>query len=244
MRMFLATVVTILFISGASAATPCSEMVYKGIFPTTSESITIICKKRFVIGYSTIRKTPLWVAEVLTKERVQNANGIRTGTFSIDPALAPAAQSALAEYAGTGFDRGHQVPFEDLADDLQAAAESNVLTNAVPQVAMNNRGIWKALEGRTRKVALSKNFIYIVTGPIFDGHIQTLSRGTPIPTRLWKMILVPHTTEAYTVIIPNTGGLPTSTMPQYFSTITNLQRINLLVNPLPVEATFNDRRSF
>jgi endonuclease G len=219
-------------------------MVYKGVFPTTSEPVTILCKKRYVIGYSTTRKAPLWVAHRLTAQQVQAATSTRTGTFSIDPSLPPSQQSALSEYIGSGFDRGHQVPYEDLADDPQAAAESNLLTNVVPQFPTNNRGIWNALEGRVRKVALTRGEVYIVTGPLYDGKIQVLSKGTPVPTRLWKMVLVPHTTEAFTVIIPNADGLPASTMSQYFSTITALQRTNPLVNPLPARATFNNKRSF
>lgn len=244
MRHIILSLILCLFTSFAVSATPCSNMVFGGVFPTTSEPVKIICKKRYVIGYSTTRKAPLWVAEKLTAAQVRAAVNSRTGSFSIDSSISKNEQSTLKEFIGSGFDRGHMVPYEDLADDPIASAETNMLTNVVPQAALNNRGIWNALEKRARALAVSRGEVFIITGPIYDGKVSTLSGGTPIPTRLWKIILVPHTTESFTVIIPNANGLPTSTMPTYFSSISSLRKINSLVNPLPARSTFNDKRSF
>jgi endonuclease G len=244
MKRFLATAAILLFTLPALAS-DCKEMVFNGVFPKTSEPVTILCKKRFVIGYSTARKAPLWVAEALTPTNIQNATGDRVNAFRPDPALPKTDQATLADFVGTGFDRGHMVPFEDLADDLEAASESFFLTNMVPQFSTNNRGIWNALEQRVRKLpSPTRKVIYIVTGPIFDGTPTKLKSGAQVPTRLYKMVLSPNSSESFTVIIPNADGLSTSSMPLYFSTIANLRKANPIVNPLPVKGTFIDRREF
>ena len=242
MKRILSAIVISLFTVLAHA--DCTSMVYKGIYPKAKEPVTILCHKRYVVGYSTERKAPLWTAEVLTAAQVAAATGVRSNNFRPNPAIPRNQQATIADFIGTGDDRGHMVPFEDLADDLEAADEGFYLTNIVAQVAQNNRGIWNALEGRTRKLATAKGQIYIVTGPIFDGTPAKLKSGAQIPTRLWKMVLAPSTVEAYTVIIPNAPGLATSSMPLYFSTIPNLKKTNLHVDPLPVTATFISKRSF
>jgi endonuclease G len=219
-------------------------MVFGGKFPTSSEPVTILCKKRFVIGYSIERKSPLWVAHVLTKEYTSAPKIERKNTFKTDPSLSKSVQSTMADYVGNEFDRGHMVPFEDVSDDGEAAKESFYLTNLVPQVDTNNRGIWKALEGQVRKLPETKNIIYVVTGPIFDEKFSKLQSGAHIPTRLFKLVLSPSTSEAYTVIIPNIGNLATSTMPLYFSSIANLRTTNKIINPLPIRGTFIDKASF
>lgn len=244
MKKFLTSIAIILFTLPAPAK-DCKEMVFNGIFPRTAEPVTILCKKRFVVGYSTTRKAPLWVAEALTLQNIQNATGERTNPFKPDPALPRDQQATLADFVGTGYDRGHMVPFENLADDLSAAAESFYLTNLIPQVSANNRGIWSALEGRVRKIpSPTRNTIFIVTGPIFDGTPERLKGGAQIPTRLYKMVLSPNSSEAFTVVIPNAAGLATSSMPLYFSTIANLRKMNPLVDPLPTSGTFIDRKVF
>jgi endonuclease G len=229
--------------STATDVTSCTGMVYGGIFPTVTEPTTIICHKRYVIGFSTARHTPLWVAELLTADEVAHENVTRVNAFRPDPAVPSNVQGSAKAYAGTGYDKGHMNNFEDVADDAVAGSESFFMTNMVPQVAANNRTIWKSLEGHVRKLATQKGSVFVVTGPIFDGTIVTLKDGTPIPTRLYKMVISPSTKEAWTVVMPNTA-LSASTLPLYFSTIHNLQVTDPIVNVLPVPTQLTDQRSF
>lgn len=56
-------------------------------------------------------------------------------------------------YSHCGFDRGHMVPAEDFAysDSLQAITFSYY--NVVPQTMQLNRGAWKSLENKVRKLS-------------------------------------------------------------------------------------------
>ena len=204
-RILLASVLS-LFTCFASAA-PCDSMVFNGVFPQTVEKVTIICKKRFVIGYSTNRKAPLWVAEVLSDTNVKGRRTTRANNFRPDPALSPNLQSSLSEFTGSGYDRGHMVPFEDVADDPIAADESFVLTNMVAQAQTNNRGIWRSVEMKTRKIAIEKKKIYVITGPVFSPKPPMLSKGTNVPSHVWKIVISHSTKEVFAVILSNLENL-------------------------------------
>ena len=243
MKKFIALITIVLFTSIASAQ-DCKNFFVGGVYPTTSEPTTIICHKRYAVGFSTARHTPLWSAEVISPDNVKNDKATaRKDDFRPDPNIHANQQADIKAFVGTGYDKGHLSPFEDFGDDAVASDESFFMTNMMPQVAANNRGIWRSLEGNVRKVAAA-NVTYVITGPIFDGTVVTLKDGTPIPTRMFKVAFVPSTHEAFTVIIPNAAGLPASTLPMYFSTVQNLKIINRLVDVNPTKAVYQDQKSF
>ena len=243
MKKFIAIASILLFTSIASAQ-DCKNFFVNGVYPTSPEPVTIICHKRYAIGFSLTRHTPLWSAEVITPDNVKNDKATtRKDNFRADPAISANQQADIKAFVGTGKDKGHLSPFEDFGDDPVAADESFFMTNMMPQVAANNRGIWRSLEGDVRKVA-AKNVSYVITGPIFDGPIVTLRDGTPVPTRMFKITFVPSTKESYTVIIPNAAGLAASALPMYFSTVQNLKITNKLVDVNPTKAVYQDQKSF
>ena len=242
MKRLLAALTISLFTSVALSATaPCSNMVFGGVFPQSKEPVTIICKTRFVIGYSIPRKNPLWVAEVLTSKNIQTPHVDRRDNFRPDPVLPPTSQASLIEFIATGLDRGHMVPFEDMADDPKAADESFIMTNMIPQAATMNRGIWRSLEMKVRKLALQKGTIYVITGPIFDNEPQRLKFGTMVPAYAWKVVLVPATREAFTAVVPNQDGLSAAQLPKFASSLSVLHRINPNLMVVQQPAQFVDK---
>lgn len=236
MLKFIFSVFLFLSFQTISFAQDCSNMVFNGNFPIAKEQVTIICHKRYVVGYSISRKAPLWTAEVLTNDNVSAPKTARSNAFRYDTSLPSFQQPQFGDFIGTSYDRGHMVNFEDLADDIEAASESFYMTNMVVQNFQNNRGIWRALESRVRYLASSKKQIYIVTGAIFDDD-KKLPLGTSIPTRLYKMILVPSTKEAYTVIVPN-ERVETFKLPSFITTIDTLRKTNKHVNVFPTGYQF------
>jgi endonuclease G len=220
-------------------------MVLGGVYPKTSEPVTIICHQRYVIGFSEKRHTPLWVAEKLTADEVsKEGHGNRQCTFKPDPAVPLNSQGSAKAYVGTNYDKGHMANYEDMNDDPVAAGDTCFFTNAVPQAAKNNRGIWRSLEINSRKVASANGTTFIVTGPIFDGAVTTLADGTPIPTRLFKVIVSPDKHEVITALMPNANGLDASTLPLYLVPLRNLQVANPLVDVLPTKPALTDVHGF
>lgn len=233
MKTLFTALILFTFISSASAITPCSDMVLNGVFPISKGKVEIICHKRFVIGFSPERKAPLWVAEKLTAESVNAIKFKRRNAFKPDPLIDPSKQSTLEDFIGNEYDKGHMVPNEDVGDDSTASFESFYLTNMVPQIADNNRGIWKAVEMRTRKMAASKKYVFVITGPIFNDKPAKLKSGVHIPSKLFKVIISPFTHEVLTIIVPNETGIQTASMPKYFSTLNVLGGSILGFNPIP-----------
>ena len=221
----------------------CDQHFYNQTKPI-SQTAEIICKNKFAVGFSKKYKTVMWTSIHLTASNLQNENVSRKDAFKPDPTVSPAYQSQVSAYVGTGYDKGHMVPFEDVADDEVSALESFHMTNIAPQIASHNRGIWKSLEYRTRKMTIQKGQSFVITGPIFKAPTLTLRDGTPIPTAFFKIILIPTTKESYVFIIPNKTGLLAGSLPNYLTTLKKLNayNTNTTINfktPLNEKLTFN-----
>lgn len=213
----------LMYLFTTTAFANCSWMVFGGEFPLTSEPHVILCKKEFVIGYSTNKKTLLWVAMLLDPEKITMPNAVESLSFKIDPTIDKDKQAALSDYAGSGFDRGHMAPFEDVNHDREAAVESMYLTNTLPQHLSSNRGIWRVLEKNTREAALEGK-LFIISGPIFEGNIETMGENKiPVPTKVFKIIIDPRTKTSTTYILPN-ASIPSSDLPKFIFTREEVKR--------------------
>ena len=120
----------------------------------------------FSLQYSEKYEQALWVAYDLTKEEVLNKVTKRTDDFRIDPTIVTGS-ATLADYKGSGYDRGHLAPAADMGWSYRSMSESFLLSNMSPQKPSFNRGIWKKLEEQVRSWAIIKNKVYVITGPIF-----------------------------------------------------------------------------
>ncbi len=99
------------------------------------------------------------------------------------------------------FDRGHMTKREDVqwghdkAQAMDAARSTYFFTNAVPQHARLNRGVWKSLEHYILKTETLKNQdkICLFTGPVLaqdDPTFVTLVDGQEVqlPVLFWKVV--------------------------------------------------------
>lgn len=133
----------------------------------------------------------MYVAERLNRASIADADEKRSNRFFADARLRSAERAELADYQGSGFDRGHLAPAGDMPT-AQAMAQSFSLANMVPQAPEHNRGVWaKSVEMATRKyVARSSGDVYVITGPVFAPSIaQSPSIGrVRVPKYLFKLI--------------------------------------------------------
>lgn len=190
----------IFLFTASSFAADCSDFAYNKVLPTTREKVTVLCKNGFVIGYDANMKTLRWVAERIEPNTPHILK--QRPPFHKDTAVSHDQQSSNSDFIGTGYDKGHMVPFEDMSYSAQSAYDSMSLTNIVPQNFANNRGGWKSLEEYARKAA-KNGPIYVVSGPIFEGKIDYIGNHIPIPTKLFKVIINPDAKVAKTFILPN-----------------------------------------
>jgi endonuclease G len=200
------------WLSGARNRYSCKENYYGGMSPAfNSEKYTsrtvVLCRSGFALLHSGLSRTPLWVAEKLTPERVIAAkNLVRVDSFHEDGSLPSGDRSSLEDYRGSGYDRGHMAPNGDMPDK-SSQSDSFSLANMVPQRPENNRGIWSDIESRVRDLSAKYGEVYVVTGPIFRG-VPALALGgrVMIPTDLFKAVYVPGARIAGVYVTTNDGS--------------------------------------
>lgn len=152
-----------------------------------------LCYQAFAVLHSGVSRTPLWVAERLTRASVTAAIAMegRDDRFHPEPRLPPRERAELDDYRRSGFSRGHMAPSADMPTRL-ADAESFSLANIVPQARRLNQGSWAELEGDVRNMALTSGEAYVVTGPLFEGQTASWLKGRVlVPTSTWKAVYLP-----------------------------------------------------
>ncbi|TCK85880.1 endonuclease G, partial [Paraburkholderia sp. BL9I2N2] len=126
---------------------------------------------------------------------------VRTNKFFEDARLPDGEGATLADYKRSGFDRGHMSPAGNRWNQ-DAMAQSFSLANVVPQNRENNQRLWARIETSVRKIAVSYDDTYVVTGPIFNGQqLQTIGPTRVfVPTQLFKVVYVPSRKLAFAVV--------------------------------------------
>jgi endonuclease G len=166
-----------------------------------------LCYSDFAVLHSGVTKGPLWSAEHLTAEHVDDAkNNTRTNRFFAERKLPPGDSAQLADYKKSGYDRGHMSPAGDRWSK-KGMAESFSLANIVPQNPSNNRRVWSRIEESVRRLAEESGDAYVVTGPLFSGReLQTIGESRVfVPTQLYKVVYLPARKLAFSVVVDNTA---------------------------------------
>lgn len=166
-----------------------------------------LCNKGYAVKHSGITRTPLYAAEVITREGLIQGKGLpRNNDFRPDSRLPETGRSDLSDYARSGMDRGHVFPAAD-ATTATAKDESFLLSNMVPQDSNCNRGIWNDIEGSVRKEAKRRGKLYVLTGPLFQGNqLKALKGRVLVPTGMYKAVLDPARKEAAAYVVANAPG--------------------------------------
>ena len=201
----------------------CKEYAAYGVPGTSGD---LLCRKGYLLSHDPARKTPVWVAEHLTRERAQGKLAARSDDFRADSDLESGKRAELSDYRGSGYDRGHMAPAADMAWDGQAMSESFYLSNMVPQVGAGmNRGIWAELEKRVRNWVLERGELYVYSGPIYlESDTRTIGKNkVAIPGYLYKVVLDPGQKEALAIIMPN-RSLRTEDLPSYLVSVREVEK--------------------
>ncbi len=159
----------------------------------------------FILAYSEPHEQAAWVAYELTAQEVAGGVG-RTDDFRSDHDI-KTGSSSLADYKGSGYDRGHLAPAADMSWSRTAMSQSFFLSNMSPQLPAFNRGIWRSLESAVRGWAESNGSVYVVTGPIFASYGDEIgSNGVDVPTHYWKALYDPSEGLMVGFMLPHAKG--------------------------------------
>ncbi len=148
-----------------------------------------LCFDGFAVLHSGESRTPVYVAERLSRQSLQRARGIeRHDRFYADARLPAAERADLTDYRGSGYARGHMAPAADMPTDA-AMAQSFSLANMVPQDPRQNSGPWAKVEEDTRRyVQRAKGDVYVITGPVFADRKAIGRNQVRVPTHLFKLV--------------------------------------------------------
>lgn len=161
-------------------------------FPQTA-GVQNICRQAYLVGYDVTAKIPRYVTYELLP---QNALGCvaRTNAFAADQSITGGATPA--DYAGSGYDKGHQSPDGDLSWDTQVEFESFLMTNMAPQLPGLNRGSWKLLETSVRGWVVQENQPYtIYVGAVYNDQDKKIGNGVVVPHAFYKIVINNQTNE-------------------------------------------------
>lgn len=149
--------------------------------------------KYYSLCYRETYEQAEWSAYCLSSSQLLK-NSERTNDFRPDNMISTQSAS-LADYKGSGYDRGHLTPAADMSFDENAMSETFFMSNMTPQSPQFNRGIWMHLEAQVRTWAAKFGRVYVVSGPILNKSAEKYqSIGTnqvTIPEYFYKVILAP-----------------------------------------------------
>lgn len=161
----------------------------------TSDSHEVHQYAGFSLCYRENYEQAEWVAyEINTAELVKEAN--RTDDFRPDPNISTGS-ATLADYRGSGYDRGHLAPAADLAYSTETMSESFYMSNMSPQVGGFNRGVWKELEAQVRQWAEEFGSVYVISGPVLNKtEYPTIGENqVAVPEYYYKVLFAPQGRE-------------------------------------------------
>jgi len=191
-----------------------------------------LCFDDFAIFYSPSDKKPIYTVEKLNGEQLQAPHPRRTNQFYEEARLPAHERALLADYRGSGYDRGHNVPAGDMTSE-RGMAQSFSLANMMPQARQNNQGIWaKRVEEATRMyIKRVQGDIYVFTGSV--GNAGSIGKGqVTIPSHLYKLVYDPAKKLAWAYWVENTDDAQMSAPISYAELI---QKTGIDFH-LPIEA--------
>jgi endonuclease G, mitochondrial len=156
---------------------------------TSTLNAFLSVKSGYVMSYNSGKKVPNWVSWELNPSYLGST--ARQDDFRPDDTLpANVPQASLADYSGSGYDRGHMCPSADRTLTVAANQQTFYLTNMVPQAANNNQGPWADLETECRNLVQAGKELYIISGGTFSGSSNTVGSGVVVPDKTFKVIVV------------------------------------------------------
>ncbi len=217
-NIILVSLVTLL--SFPTLAETCGQHLDKGMPSTNSDQF--LCRDGYAVGYNYDTKNADWVAYHITAESV-NITNKRSNSFKEDTEMPDYARSTLADYKGSGYDRGHLAPSATMDFTRESMKQSFLMSNMSPQLPGFNRVGWRVLEEHVRDLANEYDELYVVTGPIYQGNEGTIGNGVVIPSAFYKVILDPSFDEAIAFIVPH-RDVSSSELANFITTIDEVER--------------------
>ncbi|XP_061167169.1 nuclease EXOG, mitochondrial-like [Saccostrea echinata] len=163
-----------------------------------------------VLSYDQSKKTPIWVAERITKDHIQGSANRKYSKFMPDSQIPSLFSADNSDFLGSGWSRGHMAPAGNNKHDQRGMDDTFYLSNIVPQNMDNNAGFWNRFEMYCRHLTKQFDSVQIISGPLVL-PTETNERGQKLvvyPVIGKNEVAVP--THLYKVIVVETNGVPSA----------------------------------
>lgn len=237
--MRIVALALLVFSFSASAAQECLAHLPYGQPKSARTDTTLICREGYALEHDNKAKIPAWVAYTLTPASAVGCEE-RASSFKPEPRLPRGKRAELKDYAKSGYDIGHMANSADMRSSDQLSSDSNILSNATPQLPGLNRVAWKSLEIKTRSWAVGReNNILVYVGPVYDSKAPTTigKNRVTVPTAFYKVLIDQVTEEALAFLYPHEAS---RAPPQTFITsVAEVQRQIGFTLPIPQNIRFS-----
>ena len=196
----------------------------------------IIHHKGYTVSYNKDLKIPNWVSYELTRQETKGKEK-RSDNFIADP-LVKGAIATNADYARSGYDKGHMAPAADMKWSPEVMKESFYFSNMCPQHPQLNRRGWKNLEEKIRDWAIADSAIIIICGPIINQSSRTIGKSkVAVPERFFKVVLSPFVKPVRGIGFLFNNRQAVEPLSTYAVTIDSIEKLTSMdfFSPLPDE---------
>jgi endonuclease G len=182
-----------------------------------------LCRPNYGVHYSYVTKTADYVVEHVTLATI-NGPAKRKDDFRPDPEIPPQFAAQLSDYAGQPYDRGHLAPAGNSTNSDAAMSQTFFLSNMVPQVPNNNRGVWKQIETLARLWVSKQGEMYIISGTIYSAQSKVIGKGVGVPDGLFKIVVDPKAQRIIAFMLPN-APMDANDYPKYVVSVADVERM-------------------
>lgn len=179
-------------ISSAAGFADCPQFFPGGRAPMVpaKPQLRELCFSEFAVLHSGATKTPVYVAQRLNAQMLEQGRELkRHDRFYADARLPRTERAELEDYKRSGYSRGHMAPAGDMSTP-EGKAQSFSLANMAPQDSKHNSGAWARIEKDTRRyIERSRGDVFVITGPLFEGVQESIGANqVRVPSHFFKLV--------------------------------------------------------
>ena len=145
--------------------------------------LLVLTNLAFVAAFDTETRCPSWVAYDLDPAEIVVTNRLAVPVVA-DPRV-PESDN-VADYVGSGYDRGHLAPAADFNFSEDALRETYRFTNIAPQLPTFNRGEWANVEAEVRRLGRGGR-VHVLTYLEFDPLVTNRIGRVRVPSAFVKV---------------------------------------------------------
>jgi endonuclease G len=172
-----------------SEPTPLTSLDYHQKFIEHNNCDQILDKLFLVICYDYQKKAAKSVAYTLEGDLMNELNIQDRPNFYEEESIQEPYRAKLADYRGSGYDRGHLAPdaaFDWSQESLEATYS---LANIIPQAPIVNQQMWVDVEGYAREKAIELGSLEVVNLIDYNHSSITIGEGNvTVSTGYYKIL--------------------------------------------------------